>query len=244
MRAQDQGSELSADQQLIASLGTKALMPVGNGKSLLELSIENLHAAGLTEVCLVIGPEHDTIRQHCASKNLSVSFAIQHEPTGTADAVLAAENLIESSELFLVVNSDNLYPVESLFRLRTICRPALLGFERDGLIANSNIPEERIKRFATIEVDHDESLKGIFEKPGHADPDLLVSMNAWLFSPRIFDACRAIELSERGEYEIAAAVQYAIDNFGERFAVVRSNEGVLDLSSRADIEGVRRFLEN
>ena len=244
MRADTDLSELTEDQRRIASQGIKALMPIVGETTMLELIVERLHEAGFTEPGLVIGPEHNAIREFCSRKRLTVDLAVQPQALGTADAVLAAENLIFGNELFLVVNSDNLYPVESLRRLRAINRQGLLGFEREALIDNSNIPAERIAKFATLEVDGDRYLTHIVEKPEVVEHGSLVSMNAWLFSPMIFEACRTIEPSVRGEYEIAAAVQYAIDYMGEKFLVVPSGEGVLDLSSRADIKNVRRFLES
>ena len=244
MRAETVDVELSPEQERIATTGIKALVPIANGQTLLELIIANLSDAGFSDICLVIGPEHDAIREFCANKRIDVRFATQIEPKGTADAVLAAENCVEADELFLVVNSDNLYPVESLRRLREAASPAMLAFERDGLIAQGNISEERIAKFATVEIGADGFLTQIVEKPEIVAADSLVSMNAWLFSPAIFDACRAIEPSERGEYEITTAVQYAIDELGVRFVAVKSNEGVLDLSSRTDIGSVSRILND
>ena len=116
----------------------------------------------------------------------------------------------------------------------------MLAFEREALIEWSNIAAERIAKFATVEIDERRVAKQIIEKPEQC-PDSLVSMNAWLFSPTIFAACRAIKPSERGEYEITAAVQYAIENWAKKFAAVKVDEGVLDLSSRSDIESVSRF---
>lgn len=242
MRADNTAAELSSNQRRIAGLGIKALMPVAHGKTMLELAAENLCEAGFAELVLVIGPEHDAVREFCSEKGIDAEFVIQDRALGTADAVLAASQLFDDA-LFLIANSDNLYPVESLRRLRHTNRPGLIGFEREALIANSNVPEDRIAKFATLEVDSDGYLTSIIEKPDSVEPGSLVSMNAWLFSPMIFEACRSIEPSTRGEYEIASAVQYAIGHLGERFAVVRSSEGVLDLSSRADIASVRRFLE-
>lgn len=244
MRAEAAGVALTAEQESIASAGIKALIPVAGGKTLLELIIGNLNAAGFTDICMVIGPEHDAIRDYCAAKGIAVSFAVQQEPRGTADAVLAVEGLIAGDELFLVVNSDNLYPVESLRRLREAGGSAMLAFDRCALIEKSNIPADRIAKFATVEIDDNGNMQRVVEKPDIVTADSLVSMNAWLFSPEIFNACRAIGPSTRGEYEITTAVQYAIDHLGEKFAAVRSAEGVLDLSSRADIASVARFLND
>ncbi len=242
MRADAAGVDLTPEQQHLANAGIKALVPVANGKTLLELIVENLVAAGFSDICLVIGPEHDVIREYCSAKAINVDFATQTEPKGTADAVLAAESCVEPDELFLVINSDNLYPVESLRTLRKAARPAMLAFEREALIAKSNIGAERIAKFATVEIGENGSLLLIVEKPEKVEADSFVSMNAWLFSSAIFEACRSINPSGRGEYEITTAVQYAIDTLGVEFTAVKTDEGVLDLSSRSDIESVSRFL--
>ena len=243
MRAGVAEVEITPEQQRFAGAGIKALISVADGKTLLELILENLTSAGFNEVCLVIGPEHDAIRDFCSAKELDIRFAVQDKPLGTADAVIAAEGCVAANELFLVVNSDNLYPVNSLRRLRETNRPAMLAFEREALIEQSNIASERIAGFATVDIDEAGLLRRIVEKPDIVSSGSFVSMNAWLFSPSIFDACRSIERSERGEYEITAAVQYAIDKLGEEFVAVKTDEGVLDLSSRADIKGVSKFLK-
>ena len=58
----------------------------------------------------------------------------------------------------------------------------------------------------------------------------------------VFPACRAVPLSRRGEKELTQAVQHALDTLGARFEVVLSEDPVLDLSSRADVPRVARFL--
>lgn len=241
MRAETVGVVLTPEQERIAGAGIKALMPVTDGKVLLELILENLAAAGFREFCMVIGPEHAAIRDFCDSKDFNIKFAVQSEALGTANAVLAAQGCVAADELFLVVNSDNLYAVNSLRRLRGTNRPAMLAFEREALLKRGNIPADRIEKFATVEIGPSGLLRRIVEKPEQVHPGSFVSMNAWLFSPSIFAACRSIERSDRGEFELTAAVQYAIDK-GEEFVAVKAAEGVLDLSSRADIESVSKFL--
>lgn len=244
MRADAHGTDLTAEQQRIAAAGIKALMPVAGERTMLDLIVGNLLAAGFSEIGLVIGAEHDAIREFCAARGYNTDFAVQAEPLGTGDAVLAAEALIGRGELFAVVNSDNLYPVDDLRRMRATNSPAMIGYSRDGLIANSNIPEERIAKFATVETDGGGYLRKVVEKPDLVEAGALVSMNAWVFDETIFEACRRIELSPRGEYELTAAVQFAVDHFGSRIEVVRSDAGVLDLSSRADIAAVRGIIDN
>ena len=135
------------------------------------------------------------------------------------------------------MNADNLYPVEALGTLASLDEPGLPAFDRDDLVGTSNIPAERIRAFALIDVDADGYLRRIIEKP---DGDHLlqsersaVSMNCWRFDVRIFDACRDVPRSARGEFEIPEAVGLAVAR-GVRFRTFPAKGPVLDLSRRAD----------
>ena len=240
LRAGASHANLNSEQTKIASLGIKTLMPLRGEKTLLEFIFENLQQAGFSEFCLVIGNEHQAIRDFCKRLNYKISFAIQEKPLGTADAVLAAENFADG-EKFLVVNSDNFYSVNALRELHELNQTGLVAFSRKGLIEKSNISEEKIRKFAAVELDENGRLIKIVEKPEAVDENSYVSMNCWLFSPQIFEACRQIKPSLRGEFEITDAVQFAIDKLSEKFTAIYSNEGVLDLSSRTDVEKIADY---
>jgi UDP-N-acetylglucosamine diphosphorylase / glucose-1-phosphate thymidylyltransferase / UDP-N-acetylgalactosamine diphosphorylase / glucosamine-1-phosphate N-acetyltransferase / galactosamine-1-phosphate N-acetyltransferase len=72
--------------------------------------------------------------------------------------------------------------------------------------------------------------------------EVYVGMNSWSLPPEIYDACRAITPSSRGELELPQAVQLARDTMGIRFRVLRFHDGVPDLSSRGDIASMREAL--
>jgi len=231
-------------QSTMADAGLKAMIPVG--RPFLDYVLNGLADAGFLEACLVIGPEHEAVREYyaktCVPGRIGISFAVQEKALGTADAVAAAESFA-AGEHFLVLNSDNYYPVEACRALRVSGRPGLAAFERESLVRQSNISEGRIRQFAIVTTRLDGTLERIREKPDEATlqaagPEIFVSMNCWLFSPAIFEACAHVEASPRGELELTDAVQYAIHKLGERFQVMLFRAGVLDLSSRSDIAAV------
>ena len=247
MRKADAAAKLDQSQATVAESGVKALIPID--RPFLDYVLTVVADAGYRRVCLVIGPEHEELRNYYAAARttrLQITFAVQQEPLGTADAVITAESFA-GGEPFLMINSDNHYPLEALQGLRQAGGPAVAVFDEDAMLAGSNIPAERLGKFAVVETDEANYLRRIIEKPNaetlaRLPKPLGVSMNCWRFGPAIFEACRSVGPSPRGELEIPDAVQYSIDRLGERYHVGRYNAPVLDLSSRADVAPVAKLL--
>ena len=237
------GSGLTSQQAAAAASGYKALMPIG-GHRLIDYGLAALADAGIERAVLVVGPEHEDFRRHIDSlelTRLTIDLAVQVNPLGTADAVLSAEAAV-GGESFLMVNGDNYYPRRALRDLARHRGNALAGFDRAALVAESNIPAERIAAFALVRA-RDGALEEIVEKPSAeavraAGAHAPVSMNAFRFTPEIFSACRRITPSPRGELEIVDAVR-ALPG---PVSVLPATGGVLDLSRREDIREVEARL--
>ena len=241
---------LDSKQAAVADTGVKALIPID--RPFLDYVLSVLAEAGYRKVCLVIGPEHHELREYYGNElkteRLEISFAVQAKALGTADAVLAVEEFADGDN-FVVINSDNHYPLESLLGLRELCEPGTALFDRESMFTGSNIPHERLRAFAVAKISDDGYLQRIIEKPDEQTlkslPDpVYISMNCWRFGPKIFEACRKITPSLRGELELPDAVQYAMDELGERFKAVCVQGAVLDLSYRSDVLPVAEKLAN
>jgi dTDP-glucose pyrophosphorylase len=264
MREPNPSAHLTPEQQRVADAGLKAMIPL-NGRPFLDYILSSFADAGIRDVALVVAPEHDVLRRHYQSAappaRVHVGFVVQHRPLGTADAVLAAERWVQR-EPFLTMNADNLYPVDALMALAALDEPGLAVFDPEDLIRSGNIPPERIRSFALLDVDGRGYLEGIVEKPEEWLPRLggstlkggstpkggstsegrsYISMNCWRFDERIFQACREVPRSARGEFEISEAVGVALRR-GVSFKAIPARGPVFDLSTRADAADVARRL--
>jgi dTDP-glucose pyrophosphorylase len=253
MRAPDPSALLTPEQQRIADAGLKAMIPL-NGRPFLDYILSSLADAGIRDVALVVAPEHDALRRYYESDappvRVRVGFVVQDHPLGTANAVLGAEEWV-TGEPFLTMNADNLYPVDALATLAALAEPGLPAFDPEDLVRTSNIPPERLRSFAYLEVDDRGYLRGIVEKPvenswlpplgGRTLKGGSYSMNCWRFDERIFEACRDVPRSARGEFEIPEAVGVAVRR-GVPFKTFTAFGPVLDLSTRADAADVARRL--
>lgn len=248
MRRGDDGSQLDQQQAKAADTGVKAMIPIG--RPFLDYVLSSLADAGYRQVCLVVAPDHEVMRRYYTQdvqpKRVEVQFAVQVEPRGTADAVAAAESFAGDDPV-LVINSDNYYPLEALELLRKTNGCAVALFEQESMLTGSNISAERIQQFAVGKIDGEGNLQRILEKPtaetlASLRRPLWLSMNCWRFTPAIFEACRKIPLSTRGELELTDAVQYTIDILKQPFRAVKVQAPVLDLTSRRDITAVAERL--
>lgn len=250
MQKQVEGLVLDDPTARLADEGTKGLIPIG--RPFLDHTLQALLDAGCRDFCLIVPPGASAIRGYYEAvsgqlADAALSFAVQDEPLGTAHAVACGRDWA-GDDPFMVVNSDNFYMPRTVRDLMAAPAPATVAFERQSLIAGSNIPAERIRRFAVMDIDPAGHVKRIVEKPD--DPDayavggkLYVSMNCFLLTPEIFTACESIEPHpQRNEYELPAAVQYSIEELALTYTAVPSAEGVLDLTARTDIAAVRKLL--
>jgi glucose-1-phosphate thymidylyltransferase len=248
MQRADPSAAADPGQLKVADTGVKAMIPFR--RPFLDYILSALADAGCLDICLIIGPEHDQVREYYERtrppQRVRVSYAVQAEARGTADAVLSAESFA-GAEPFLVLNSDNYYPIDVLRALVELDGPGLPAFQRAALIAHGNIDPERIRSYAVLTIDSKGFLEDIVEKPDELTfarygDDMRVSMNCWRFGPSIFEACRRITPSPRGELELPNAVRYAVRVMKERLRAIPVAAGVLDLSRREDIAAVDRRL--
>jgi dTDP-glucose pyrophosphorylase len=237
---------LDSAQAAMATRGLKPLIPFA-GAPFIAYVLTALADAGFADVCVVVPPGDDPVRAWIAATRttrLRLHVAVQEEPLGTAHALLAAEAFAAGVDVVLV-NADNDYPVAALAALRSLRRPGLVGFKRTGLL-RGNITTERLQGYALVDVDEAGYLRSIVEKPTAAQlrataEAALFSMTCWRFGPDIFDACRSIRPSTRGELELPDAVRTSMAT-GTRYEVVTVDAPVLDLSRREDIPAVTRSL--
>jgi glucose-1-phosphate thymidylyltransferase len=249
MKSADTSAVLTEAQRHVADTGLKAMMPIG-GRVFLDYVLSSLADAGYRDVAAIVGPEHTDIRRHydveVVPTRVTLTFLIQERPLGTANAVLAARAWIGDAG-FVVLNADNLYPVDTLRALARLDEPGLPVFEMSHLVATSNIASSRVATFALVDVDREGYLSRIVEKPDAAEraragDRALVSMNCWRFDRRIFQACEDVQQSARGEFELPQAVGLAIER-GIRFRAIPASGPVLDISARADVAEVVKRLE-
>lgn len=253
MQREQTGLQLDAASATAAGEGAKAMIPVA-GRPFLDYSLQELIDAGFEQVCLVVAPGRSRLMDYYREvstrlETVRLSFAIQAEPRGTADAVAAARGFT-GDDRFVSMNCDNLYGVQLLRTLRgaspDCCHVVAHPYEM--LRRDSNLDEVRLARWAKLLVDEAGNvlrIATVSAGPTPASPlpsaegQALVSPNLFSFTSHIFDACETIAPNPaNGEYELPAAVQHLIDANTLPVKALLATSGLLDLTSRTDIVSV------
>ncbi|MDF0715538.1 sugar phosphate nucleotidyltransferase [Muricauda sp. 334s03] len=235
----------------------KSLIPVGeNSRPFLYYLVQNAVEAGYTKLYLITSPENGAFQnlkeQGGLPKGLEVFLAVQSvpagrtKPLGTADAL--QQCLDQYPELkqttFTVCNGDNLYSVGALKDLREDRKAphALISYGSSGF----DYTEERIAKFAVMDISSDGFLQQIIEKPNVEDVpkyrdesgELRVSMNIFSFSGKeIYPYLKNCPIDPvRDEKELPKAVAVLVGEESQSVLCIPRSEHIPDLTDANDIQ--------
>ena len=175
----------------------KPMLPVAD-RPLLAHTASVAAAAGADELIFVVGYEADTVREYLGDeyRGVPVTYVVQEEQRGTADAVYAAYDELDGD--FVVLNGDNLYDEASVRRL----------FENGPGIAT--VPVEEPSNYGVLEVDGGRAT-GIVEKPD--DPPTNIANAGAYALPEEAREWLVVDESERGEYELTDVLERVIASY-------------------------------
>jgi glucose-1-phosphate thymidylyltransferase len=183
----------------------KQLVPVAN-KPVLFYGIEEMRDAGIQDITIVVSPGLPgvEIREQAGDGSrwgIRIGYVEQTVALGLAHAVLTAEEAMGGSP-FVVYLGDNLLRdgIVAMVEQFKSARP-------EALILLQHVPDP--SAFGVAELDGDRVVR-LTEKPPEPKSDLAL-VGVYMFQPGIFDVCRTLEPSGRGEYEITEAIQALID---------------------------------
>ena len=245
------------EEDIMDQIPHKSLIPVGTqGRPFLYYLVTNAVEAGYTKLYLITSPENVAFQQlkdqGIFPEDLEVHLAVQQvpeerdKPLGTADAL--QQCLDQYPELqrttFTVCNGDNLYSIGALKDLREerTVPHALISYGSSGF----DYTEERIAKFAVMDISSDGFLQQIIEKPKaeevpqykDAAGELRVSMNIFsFFGAGIYPYLKNCPIDPvRDEKELPKAVAMLVAEQPESVLCIPRSEHIPDLTDANDIQ--------
>ena len=259
-------TNLSKAEITQANSSSKALIGLGKkGRPILDYLLLNAEKAGYRNVYLIIGEHAEQFKKHYGNsekntfKKFQISFATQFipkgrtKPLGTADALLQALEQFPhlQDETFTVCNSDNLYSAAAFIALqKNSDSNAFISYDRDGLLFNL----KRISRFALVLLDSKNYIVDMVEKPSEENIEkyrdgkgkFRVSMNIFKLNGNdIYPFLRYCPINiERNEKELPQAILNMCKVLPKAMRGIPFCEHVPDLTSKEDIEILKKYIED
>jgi glucose-1-phosphate thymidylyltransferase len=176
-------------------IASKQLQPVYD-KPMVYYPLATLMMAGISDI-LIISTPHDTPRFEALLGNgsrwgLTISYKVQPEPKGIAQAFLVGEEFISGEPVCLILGDNIFYGKMGLDR-------AVAEFESGAKVFGYYVNDP--ERYGVVEFDDSGRVVGIEEKPARPKSNYAIP-GLYLYDGRVVELTRQITPSPRGELEI------------------------------------------
>ena len=203
----------------ITHTSAKQLVPIAN-KPILFYGIEDLAAAGIRDIAIIVGDTRDEIIAAVGDGSrfgVHVTYIPQEAPLGLAHCVLIAADFLGDDDFGMYLGDNMLEQGLTEFvekfeadRARSSQTLQLADAHRPPVaqILLAHVPNPM--SFGVAQIDDNGEVVKLVEKPEFPPSDLAL-VGVYLFDKTINLAVRSIEPSPRGELEITDAIQWLID---------------------------------
>lgn len=185
---------------------SKQLLPVFS-KPMIYYPLSTAMLAGSRDILIITTPEDNSNFRRLLGDGsqfgIKISYAIQPEPKGLAQAFLIAEEVgfLNEHEQCGLILGDNLFYSSGLSELLTKARARSVTHANIfGIKVND--PE----RYGIAEIDKNGKCLSIEEKPKHPKSNICVT-GLYLYPSDILEKAKEVKPSERGELEITSINQ-------------------------------------
>jgi glucose-1-phosphate thymidylyltransferase len=177
---------------------SKQMLPVYN-KPMLYYPLSVLMLAGIRDILIISTPRDLPTMQALlgdgGNLGLQLSYREQEKPEGVAQAFIIAESFIENVPVCLILG-DNIFYGQTLVPLITDASKLADG----GLLFACRVHDP--ERYGVIEMDKNDQIISIEEKPAHPKSSLAMT-GLYFYDSRVVEIAKSLKPSARGELEIS-----------------------------------------
>lgn len=206
----------------ITRVASKQLQPVYD-KPMIYYPLSTLMDAGIREILLISTPvdipRFESLLGDGSSWGIELSYAVQREPRGIADAFLVGESFVDGHAVALILGDNIFYGDLGTARLVAEFRIGAVVF---------GYPVHDPERYGVVEIDRDGRVLSLEEKPASPRTNLAVP-GFYIYDERVVDIVKGLSPSARGELEITDVNRYYMND--QSLKAIRLGRGIAWLDS-------------
>lgn len=176
---------------------SKQILPVYD-KPLIYYPLTTLMLSGITDILIITTSQHyESFKRLLGNGSLwgiNLSYEIQSEPNGIAEAFIIGESFIGNDSVTLILG-DNIFYSHGLSQKLQNCYQQSFGATIFGYYVNDP------KRYGIVCFDENNKVKNIVEKPTTPTSHYAVT-GLYFYDNNVIDIAKQIKPSQRGELEI------------------------------------------
>jgi glucose-1-phosphate thymidylyltransferase len=185
---------------------TKQLLPVYD-KPMIYYPLATLMSMGINDILIISTPQDKPLFQNLLGDGsqwgISLSYEIQENPNGLAEAFIIGEKFIGDDSVCLVLGDNIFYGIDTdkvKEQIEELKGGLVFGYQ-------VNDPE----RYGVLSFDRKGNVTGIQEKPKKPKSNYAVP-GLYFFDNSVTKVAYNVKPSERGELEITDVIQHYMDN--------------------------------
>ncbi|NUE03540.1 sugar nucleotidyltransferase [Halorubraceae archaeon YAN] len=205
-------------------------------KPILTHCFEQVVELGANKLIVVVGYMKEKIIDHYGDEfeGTPITYAHQREQLGLADALLTVEDNVDGD--FMLMLGDNIFDAN----LQDVIRRHQED-RADAVFLTEKVPWEEASRYGVCNTNAYGEITEVVEKPDEPESNLVMT-GFYTFTPAIFHACKLVQPSDRGEYELSEAVDLLIRS-GRTIDALRLDGWRIDIGYPEDRGEAERRLQ-